>query len=103
MDEPVKMVISRGKVTFTRNTDTRCSSWVLLAGDDPSRILDIVADMLRELRPEQHTVSHYASSQLVMPVSEERPPAYDGVAFQPPKQTTLRGNIDLGSVEPAPR
>lgn len=101
MDNEIKMVISRGKVTFTRTTATRCSSWVLTAGSDPEIVLDTLADMLQELRPGQLTVLPSQENHGKVLLMQNDFPVSDGIAFQPPKQTVLGGLVDLGNAEPA--
>lgn len=101
MDNELKMVISRGKVTFTRDTPTRCSSWRIVAGDDTDTILNVLEDILLELRPKDnaHPEQLYGSFRSYgLPESEDR--SFDGVALQPPKVTVLGGNVDLSNVEP---
>lgn len=105
------MVISRGKVTFTKTTATRCSKWELLSSmDDPEAILDIMEDVLHEFRPENYLAPPYQDKLVqdeIARLSTREPadeiPVSDGVAFQPPKQTVVGGFVDLGHSEPSSR
>lgn len=111
MDTEIKMVISRGKVTFSRTTATRCSTWSLLAGDDTDKILNVMEDILVELRYQGGFGADDASYDPAYdpdtdPRSwegEDEIPVSDGVAFQPPRTTVLGGEVFLGNSEPTPR
>lgn len=104
MDNELKMVISRGKVTFSRTTSTRCSTWSLLAGDSTDKILDVLTDVVQELRPHDVAVlSQWDEKYAQETQPEDDIPVSDGVAFQPPKTTVLGGEVFLGNSEPTPR
>lgn len=108
-DNDLKMVISRGKVTFSRTTATRCSTWVLSAGDSPDKILDVMEDIILELRypngfgtgGEEVDYSYELDAPWRKP--EDEVPVSDGVAFQPPKTAVIGGEVFLGHSEPTPR
>jgi hypothetical protein len=78
-----------------------------MAGDDTDKILNVMESILVELRypsgitSVDESLGKYPYMDYEREIEQElSEPSFDGIAFQPPKQTVLGGNVDLGNSEP---
>jgi len=104
--EGLKVIFSRGKITFGLSTPTREMTWVLSSTTPSEQVLDVLEDILSVLRPQQCSVSTVDQidteiDRLGALVQDSNTRVNDGIAFQPPKHIVLGGTVDLGHIEPS--